>query len=218
MKEKTSIKNMRSKIGLSQVVVFIAFSMLSFLIATFFAPIVSSDATTNTTTSGNSAYSASISAEDSVLIDIAPTIEQKVFSGTNTISYTNTCPSGFTIYIETNDDTTALTREGSDSFTKEIPTISAGTALADNTWGYTTGSGTSGNTSYYPIPSKSAPAVLFNATGANTTAKTLVTVKSNSEQKHRVRRDSDAVPYNRNQFVLHIVGAYQGSSSWTFSG
>ena len=173
MNNKISIKNMKSKIGLSQVVVFLSFLTFSFLIARLFAPIIKSDATTNNATAGNSVYSASITANNSVSIPITPTSEQQVFSGTNTISYTNTCPSGFNIYISTNDDTTALTRTGNDSLTNSIPTIDTGNSLADNTWGYTTGSGTSGNTSYYPMPSKSAPVALYSVTVANTIAETL---------------------------------------------
>ena len=45
-----------------------------------------------------------------------------------------------------------------------------------------------------------------------------VSVKSSSVQKRRVRRNLDAAVRIKNQFVVHIVGAFQGSNSWTFSG
>jgi hypothetical protein len=68
-------------------------------------------------------------------------------------------------------ENTSLTRSGSDSGIKTIPTISSGTALADNTWGFSKDNGST----YNAIPALANPATIIDTTSATTTAANLAT-------------------------------------------
>ena len=150
--------------------VFSIFLVASFVISCLFATIAPSNATTTTASAGSTAYSASISSDDAVSIPVTPTSEQATYITEQTISYTNTCPSGFTVTISSSSSNTNLTRTGSDSGTKTIPTTSStGAALSDNTWGF---SKVSGNGSFNPVPALASPVELFSTDSASTTAGT----------------------------------------------
>ena len=117
---------------------------------------------------GSTAYSASISNDETVEISITPKDTQTVFTGTNTISYTNTCPKGFNLQISSASSDTNLTRTGTDSGTKTLPTISIAGSLTDNTWGVS-----SDGSTYYPIPALGSTNTIFSTSSANTSAKTI---------------------------------------------
>lgn len=162
-------KNKKDKKAiLSAVGVGCAFCIFSFLTFTIVSPIVPSQATTITTSAGPNAYKASISAESSVLIPITPTGEQEVFTGTNTITYTNACPYGFNIYLSSTTTDTNLTRFGEDNGQKIIPTMTSGTALADNTWGFSI----DGGNTFKGLPVLDSPATIVDTNSANTSAAT----------------------------------------------
>ena len=73
----------------------------------------------------------SLSASDSVPINITPTASQTVHTGSSTISYANTCPYGMIVAMSSKTENTDLIRMALDSGTKAIPSITSGTALAD---------------------------------------------------------------------------------------
>ena len=153
----------------SNFAVFFVFTAFSFLTFSLLSPIVSSNAQDSSASAGSSAYVASISANNSVSLSATPTNTQTVFSGTNTITYTNTCPYGFNVTISSSSSDTNLTRVGTDSGLKTIPTISSGTALGNNTWGYSIDSGST----YNPIPALATPTNIINTSTATTNPATL---------------------------------------------
>lgn len=148
----------------------LAFLTLSFTVVSLFNPINPSNADDLTATSGASTYSASISSSNGAEIIVDPTSEQKIFTGKNEISYTNSCPYGFTIILSSSSEETALTRTGSDSLTKTIPSIDTGTTLLDNTWGFTT---SSSENAFSPIPPLASPVVLLETSAATNVPTTL---------------------------------------------
>ncbi len=151
------------------ILVGLSFMALTFLTVKTFAPDIRSNAETNTAEQTVGPYTASISLDSATAISITPTASQAVYTGTNEISYTNTCPYGFNVTMSSNSENTNLTRLGDDTATKTIPTISSGTALTDNTWGYST----DGGTTYNAIPALANPATIINTSAATTTAATL---------------------------------------------
>ncbi len=149
-------------------VVFLSFLAFSFLSFSILSPIFSSDAATNTATDGNSVYSASFSIDDATPISVTPTALQTVYTGTSTMSYTNTCPYGMSVTLSSSSSDTNLTRNGTDSGIKTIPTISSGASLSDYTWGYSLDDGAT----YNGIPGISSPAIILSTSSANATAAT----------------------------------------------
>ena len=154
---------------------FILFSFLtlSFMIFQLFSPIVSSNAETeNTAKVSTPAGTISLATEDNVTINITPTPTQKIYSKTTALKITNSCKKGATITLSTNKSHNNLERQGADSFTKTIASVSGGGTLTDNSWGYTLD-----NTTYSPVPTKDqSPATIYNttsATASTTTPETL---------------------------------------------
>ena len=164
---------------LGKTTVFLSFFMFALLTAIFLNPIGKSNAK-EVTYIVDSDYSVSLAVDDSVTIPITPTSSQTVYTGVGTISYTNTCPSGFIVKISTNSETNDLVRKAEDSLDKTIAAVGSGyTYLTSNSWGYSVG-----NNKFAPVPVKDSPAVLFETSEANMTAKEFsVTygVKINSE-------------------------------------
>ena len=151
------------------ILVGLSFMTLTFLTVKTFAPDVSSNADTNNAQVNTGPYVSSISVDSLTSINITPTSTQSVYTGTNTISYTNTCPYGFNVTLTSTSDNTSLTRAGADSLTKEIPSTTT-TSLSDNTWGVSTDNGST----YRPIPAISAtPAKIINTFEATTNPATL---------------------------------------------
>ena len=146
-----------------------SFMVLTFLAVKTFAPDIRSNAETNTAEQTVGPYTASISLDSATAINIVPTASQAVYTGTNEITYTNTCPYGFNVTMSSVDEDTNLTRVGSDSGTKTIPTITSGTELTDNTWGFST----DGGTTYNAIPALANQVTIINTSSATATAATL---------------------------------------------
>ncbi len=141
--------------------VFMTFATFSFFSFTLIYPIVSSNADTNTASATSGPYTMSISASDNTPINITPTSTQAVYTGTNTITYSNSCPYGFNVTMSADSEDTNLTRLGEDSATKTIPSTTA-TSLTDNTWGYST----DGGTTYNSIPALTNPATIINTSSS----------------------------------------------------
>ena len=147
------------------ITIFSLFLLGALIIGYIFPPVFQSKA--NTIADGSEAYLASVSADDTVTISATPTSTQTIFTGTSTVSYTNTCDEGFYLYLSSDSEETDLVR--SDDIDYKIPTISSGTALANNTWGYSINSGST----YNKIPVLSNPDTILDVTSTNTTANTL---------------------------------------------
>ena len=153
--------------------VLFSFLTLSFMIFQLFSPIVSSNAETeNTAKVSTPAGAISLATEDNVTINITPTPTQKIYSKTTTLKITNSCKKGATITLSTNKSHNNLERQGADSFTKTIASVSGGGTLTDNSWGYTLD-----NTTYSKVPTKDqSPATIYNtntATASSTTPENL---------------------------------------------
>ena len=161
------------------ILVGLSFLSLTFLTVKTFAPDVKSNVETNTAEQTVGPYTASISVDSLTSINITPTPSQAVYTGTNTISYANTCPYGFNVTMTSASDNTSLTRLGEDSATKEIPSTTT-TSLSDNTWGVSTNNGST----YSPIPSITATPVniinTFEATNNPATLNLIYGVKTDS--------------------------------------
>ena len=151
------------------ILVGLSFMALTFLTVKTFAPDIKSNAETQNISETVGPYTMSISTDSLTSINITPTASQAVYTGTSAISYTNTCPHGFNVTMSSASDDTSLTRSGSDSGIKTIPTISSGTALADNTWGFSKDNGST----YNAIPALANPATIIDTTSATATAATL---------------------------------------------
>lgn len=156
--------------------------------------------------SSSSAYTASISNEDSATIPITPTVNQAVYTGTNNITFNSTCPYGAIVSINTDSDSNKLTRIGTDELTKDInPTTGTDTELDNNSWGYSTGTGSS--LTYSPVPTLSSPAVIYTSTKAeeNKTIPLTFGIKTNNELPSGT--------YTNN--VVYTVTANAGCISYT---
>ena len=160
--------------------------ILGFVAFSLFSPIVSSNAETeNTAKVSTPAGTISLATEDNVTINITPTPTQKIYSKTTALKITNSCKKGATITLSTNKSHNNLERQGADSFTKTIASVSGGGTLTDNSWGYTLD-----NTNYLPVPTKDqAPATIYNTTSA--TAST--TTPENLNLTYAVKTD-DTIP------------------------
>ena len=171
-----SIKNLEHQLPIilsTKLFVLFSFLTLSFMIFQLFSPIVSSNAETeNTAKVSTPAGTISLATEDNVTINITPTPTQKIYSKTTTLKITNSCKKGATITLSTNKSHNNLERQGADSFTKTIASVSGGGTLTDNSWGYTLD-----NTTYSKVPTKDqAPATIYNtntATASSTTPENL---------------------------------------------
>ena len=147
--------------------------ILGFVAFSLFSPIVSSNAETeNTAKVSTPAGTISLATEDNVTINITPTPTQKIYSKTTALKITNSCKKGATITLSTNKSHNNLERQGADSFTKTIASVSGGGTLTDNSWGYTLD-----NTTYSPVPTKDqSPATIYStntATASSTTPENL---------------------------------------------
>ena len=170
------LKNLEHQLSVilsTKLFVLFSFFTLSFMIFQLFSPIVSSNAETeNTAKVSTPAGTISLATEDNVTINITPTPTQKIYSKTTALKITNSCKKGATITLSTNKSHNNLERQGADSFTKTIASVSGGGTLTDNSWGYTLD-----NTTYSPVPTKDqSPATIYNttsATASTTTPETL---------------------------------------------
>ena len=188
------LKSVGLEEALKHTVVLLSFLAFTFAVFSLLNPHFSGNATDQSASSGSAAYTASISTSDSVPISITPTDTQEIYTGLSRIRYTNTCPYGFTVTMSAASSDTNLTRKGNDSAPKTIPTISTGTALADNTWGYTI----SGNAFYNPIPPLASPVALLNTSTATTDP-------TNLDVIYGVKTSTDVPVGNYKNSVIYTV-------------
>ena len=184
-----SIKNLEHQLSTilsTKLFVLFSFFALSFMIFQLFSPIVSSNAETeNTAKVSTPAGTISLATEDNVTINITPTPTQKIYSKTTTLKITNSCKKGATITLSTNKSHNNLERQGADSFTKTIASVSGGGTLTDNSWGYTLD-----NATYSKVPTKDqSPAIIYNAN----TATASTTTPENLNLTYAVKTD-DTIP------------------------
>ena len=184
-----SIKNLEHQLSIilsTKLFVLFSFLTLSFMIFQLFSPIVSSNAETeNTAKVSTPAGTISLATEDNVTINITPTPTQKIYSKTTALKITNSCKKGATITLSTNKSHNNLERQGADSFTKTIASVSGGGTLTDHSWGYTLD-----NTNYLPVPTKDqSPATIYNTN----TATTSTTTPENLNLTYAVKTD-DTIP------------------------
>ena len=144
-----------------------SFLVLTIITVKTLAPEIGVDAASQTASQTVGPYTMSMSNDSVATISITPTDSQAVYTGTNNLSVTNTCPSGASITMTTNSTSSnSLTRTGTDSLTKEIAATTT-TALDNNSWGYALNS----SSTYYAVPKKDATAAtIYNATAAQTSA------------------------------------------------
>ena len=166
--------------------VLFSFLTLSFMIFQLFSPIVSSNAETeNTAKVSTPAGTISLATEDNVTINITPTPTQKIYSKTTALKITNSCKKGATITLSTNKTHNNLERQGADTLTKTIASITTTGNLTDNSWGYTLD-----NTNYSKVPTKDqSPATIYNTN----TATTSTTTPENLNLTYAVKTD-DTIP------------------------
>ena len=160
--------------------------ILGFVAFSLFSPIVSSNAETeNTAKVSTPAGTISLATEDNVTIDITPTPTQKIYSKTTALKITNSCKKGATITLSTNKSHNNLERQGTDTLTKTIASITTTGNLTDNSWGYTLD-----NTTYSPVPTKDqSPATIYNTN----TATASTTTPENLNLTYAVKTD-DTIP------------------------
>ena len=147
----------------------LAFLALSFTIVSLLNPINPSNADEQVAISEEDEYSASISIDGGANIVVNPAANQQVFTGTNEITYTNSCPRGFTVTLSSSSEDTALTRTGEDTLTKTIPSVDVASTLLDDTWGFNT----DGGDTFNPIPPLGSPVTIFDKNGLTETPATL---------------------------------------------
>ena len=124
------LKNLEHQLSIilsTKLFVLFSFLTLSFMIFQLFSPIVSSNAETeNTAKVSTPAGTISLATENNVTINITPTPTQKIYSKTTALKITNSCKKGATITLSTNKSHNNLERQGADSFTKTIASVSGG--------------------------------------------------------------------------------------------
>ena len=124
------LKNLEHQLSIilsTKLFVLFFFLTLSFMIFQLFSPIVSSNAETeNTAKVSTPAGTISLATEDNVAINITPTPTQKIYSKTTALKITNSCKKGAIITLSTNKSHNNLERQGADSFTKTIASVSGG--------------------------------------------------------------------------------------------
>ena len=183
------LKNLEHQISIilsTKLFVLFSFLTLSFMIFQLFSPIVSSNAETeNTAKVSTLAGTISLATEDNVTINITPTPTQKIYSKTTALKITNSCKKGATITLSTNKSHNNLERQGTDTLTKTIASITTTGNLTDNSWGYTLD-----NTNYLPVPTKDqSPATIYNTN----TATASTTTPENLNLTYAVKTD-DTIP------------------------
>ena len=180
------------------------------ILSTFFTyslvmPPVSVNADTNTASANVGPYTMSISTDDSVSIEITPGSSNSVYTGTNEISYTNTCPHGSNISVSTSTSDTGLIRSGTDDYLKTIP-ATTGNNLLDNSWGYSVDNGST----YHAVPSIDSPVSILNTSQATISAATLNVI-------YGVRINNQIPSGNYTNDVIYTVSANQQCSSYDVS-
>ena len=183
------LKNLEHQLPIilsTKLFVLFSFFTLSFMIFQLFSPIVSSNAETeNTAEVSTPAGTISLATEDNVTINITPTPTQKIYSKTTALKITNSCKKGATITLSTNKSHNNLERQGTDTLTKAIASITTTGNLTDDSWGYTLD-----DTTYSKVPTKDqSPATIYNTTSDTTST----TTPENLNLTYAVKTD-DTIP------------------------
>ena len=193
------------------VVVALSFAVLSILSVKLFIPDTNTNAATQTASQTAGPNTISMSNSDAVAINAIPTSEQTIYSGTNVLSVTNSCPNGATVTLTTNSnsDTAAannLIRPGSDDLSKTIaPTT--GSSLNNNSWGYSI----NGGTNYYAVPAKDeTPATIYDSSSATSSADTV-------NVKYGIKMDNNIPSGNYSNDVVYTVAVKPACLSYTLS-
>ena len=189
----------------------LSFAVLSILSVKLFIPDTNTNAATQTASQTVGPNSISMSNTDAVAINAIPTSEQTVYSGTNELSITNSCPSGATITLTTNSNSDTavannLVRSGSDSLSKTIPATS-GNSLVNNSWGYSINNGSN----YYAVPAKDeTPATIYDSSSATSSAETV-------NVKYGIKMDNNIPSGNYSNDVVYTVAVKPACLSYTLS-
>ena len=173
-----------------------SFSLTSLLLITIniIAPAVDIKAEAQDLSDTSNPFIMSLSADESTQIDIVPTPTQKVYTGSSSIEYSNTCPYGFTVAMSASSEETSLTNTGASQGT--IPTIASGNTLSDNTWGYSV----DGGSTYNQIPALSSPAIIADTTSEATVTQALALT-------YGVKVDNTILSGSYSNNVLYTISA-----------
>lgn len=157
----TSLRGRQNVYG--YILVGFSFLVLTFLTVKTLAPEIRTEAATQTASQTVGPYTMSMANDSAATINITPTATQAVYTGTNNLTVSNTCDSGAIITMKMSGTSNTLTRTATDgdSLTKTINATNTTGALVDNSWGYSTNSGST----YAAVPiSSAAPATIYNGT------------------------------------------------------
>ena len=121
--------------------VFLCFLIFTFLTVSILSPIVKSNAEVITKDYSIGAYTMSITNNTDVDLIASTNVYQQIYTTTNTVLYSNTCPKGAKIAISSTHDTNALV----DGMGNTIPATVPGAELSDDSWGFSIDSGATWN-------------------------------------------------------------------------
>ncbi len=121
--------------------VFLCFLIFTFLTVSILSPIVKSSAEVITKDYSIGAYTMSITNNTDVDLIASTNVYQQIYTTTNTVLYSNTCPKGAKIAISSTHDTNALV----DGMGNTIPATVPGAELSDDSWGFSIDSGATWN-------------------------------------------------------------------------
>ena len=152
-----SLKSKRKSQVIWTSTVFASFLLLSTIIFRTFAPVVKSSAEQKTTTYTSDSYEMSITHDPVVQINIIPSENQSIYTGTNELIFRNTCSAGASILLSSIDDTNSLIDNNSQT-NAEIPATES-TSLDNNSWGFYIDA----SNGYFAVPKISeSPAVIYD--------------------------------------------------------
>ena len=187
----------------------LSFLFLFAISALLVYPNINPNASAQTTSDIINGHSISMSSNDTVSIDITPTIDQEIYSATNALNITNTCPNGAIVTLSTNsnsDTSTAnnLVRSSTDNLLKTIaPTT--GDSLISNSWGYSINNGET----FHAVPAKDeTPATIYDSSSAASNADTV-------NVKYGVKLDANIPSGNYTNDILYTIAVKPECLSYT---
>lgn len=158
---------LRSHITYGNILASLSLTSLLLITINIIAPAVDIKAEAQDLSDASNPFIMSLSADESTQIDFVPTPTQKVYTGSSSIEYSNTCPHGLAVAMSASSEETGLVKTGASQGT--IPTIASGNTLSNNTWGYSV----DGGSTYNQIPALSSPAVIADITSETAATQTL---------------------------------------------
>ena len=201
MKKQFTIKN-RYRAFASGFSAFAVALLSSLLAASFLAPVSLTDATTETTTTGNN-HTITLTMNDTLSLDITSTPDGAFASTTDNLSITSDAPNGYQLYISMSGTDTNLVNSTDDSnyYSPTSGTFASPAVLSMNSWGYAIPSGTTGapdsiafdssydsatsSSTFAAVPALADAQLLQQTSEPNTTANTVditYAVQSNTAQ------------------------------------